>query len=62
MNIETKKSLEPIIIHRLKVGGYTITHQSHDGSFWVTNSDGEGMQTTSEKLEKLIADFFYDEF
>lgn len=52
---------QPIIIHRLKVGDYTITHQTHDGSFWIMDETGKGLPITKEKFEKLITDFYYEE-
>ena len=56
-----KMLLEPIIINRLIVGDYSITHLS-DGNYWIRRQDsGEGMQTTPEKLGKLIHDFYCDE-
>lgn len=58
----SNEDLEPIITHSLKVGEYIISKEM-DGSFWITddNGDGGGMQTTPEKLEKLIADFYHKE-
>ena len=56
-----KMLLEPIIINRLIVGDYSITQQS-DGNYWIRHITGEGMQITPAKLEKLIHDFYCDEF
>ena len=60
-----KMSLEPIIINRLIVGDYSITQQS-DGNYWIRRESrfdsNEGMQTTPAKLEKLIHDFYCEEF
>ena len=57
----SRQSLEPIIINRLIVGKYDVTRQ-YDGSYWIRHESGEGMRTTPEKLEKLIHDFYCDEF
>lgn len=46
---------------RLTVGEYTITHIV-DGSYWISRDGGEGMQTTDEKFEKLIDEFYVREF
>ena len=61
MSEKTKKLLEPIIINRLIVGEYSITHLS-DGNYSIEHNSGEGMQITPEKLGKLIHDFYCDEF
>ena len=58
---DKKNLLEPIIINRIIVGDYSITHQS-DGNYWIQHQSGEGMQTTSLKLGKLIDDFYCAEF
>ena len=57
----SRKSLEPIIIYRIIVGDYSITHLS-DGNYSIGHHSGEGMQTTPAKLERLIHDFYCDEF
>jgi len=45
----------------IEVGEFQIVEMLN-GDFWITNVSGEGMQVSSEKLEKLIADFFDKEF
>ena len=61
MGYKMSNLLEPIVINRIMVGNYSITHQS-DGNYWIGIRSGEGMQTTKAKLEKLIHNFYYDEF
>ncbi len=34
----------------------------HDGSAWILHHEGEGMQTTTAKLEKAIEAFWREEF
>lgn len=49
----------------IKIGEFLITADM-DGSFWIGKHTGthagEGMQTSREKLEKLISDFYEREF
>lgn len=55
------EKLEPIIINRLRVGEFEITAQTH-GGFWMGHVGGEAMETSSEKLETLIREFYTREF
>lgn len=48
-------------IPELVIGDYSITQQS-DGNYWIYHKSGEGMQTTPQKLGRLIHDFYTKEF
>ena len=60
-NVVSKPNLEPIIINRLTIHGYSITQQS-DESYWIQHHSGEGLRTTPMKFRKLIHDFYCKEF
>jgi hypothetical protein len=45
----------------LTVGKYTITHY-YDDDYWIEEDDGEGMQVFAHNFEKLIDDFYKEEF
>lgn len=51
---------------QLYIGGYTITRiddtENDTDKFWITNDDGEGMQTTEAKLTKMLDEFWKQEF
>lgn len=44
----------------LTVGEYTISPWMDD--FWIENKSGEGMQVFNKNFEKLIDDYFNNEF
>lgn len=46
---------------RLYCGGYVI-QRCDDGQFWLSKADGEGMQTSEEKLKKMLDEFWAKEF
>lgn len=46
---------------RIVVGGMCLV-QLDTGEFWLTRSEGEGLQTTPAKLEALLREFFDREF
>lgn len=50
----------------MKFGKYTIMalkSKEHEGfDYWIQHEDGEGMATTEEKIEKMIEQFFREEF
>jgi len=33
-----------------------------EGKFWLTNADGEGMETSEAKIEAMLKEFFEREF
>ena len=45
----------------LIVGKYTITRWIND-DYYIGHYSGEGMQISKDKFEKLIDDFYKDEF
>lgn len=51
--------LQPV--ERLEVGKYTIT-KYQDEDFWIKHESGEGMQVFKRVFEKLIDDFYKNEF
>uniref|UniRef100_A0A6M3J2P1 Uncharacterized protein n=1 Tax=viral metagenome TaxID=1070528 RepID=A0A6M3J2P1_9ZZZZ len=44
----------------IKIGDYTI--YGYKDAFIIQHRDGEGMEVSAEKLEKLIDEFFREEF
>ena len=62
-----KKPIKIIPLPRqvLVVGEYTITrcksYLSQD-AYYIRQDGGEGMETSADKFEKLIADFYAKEF
>lgn len=47
---------------QLYVGDYRITHFGEDGDFWIGHKSGEGMQVFRVAFERLIDNFYKDEF
>lgn len=45
----------------IRVGEYTIGPRS-DGSFWIEHDSGEGMQASKSGAEKLVGDFYKENF
>lgn len=45
----------------LRIGDFTISHYAN-GTFWIQRSDGEAMQVTQEKLEKMLSDWYEENF
>jgi hypothetical protein len=43
------------------IGNYELSN-FHDGDYWLSNEIGEGMQVKKNDLEKLIDDFFKNNF
>lgn len=43
------------------IGQFHIARYA-DGTFWIVKEDGEGMETSEEKLIELIRDFWSKEF
>ena len=50
-----------IIGRGIRVGQYKISRFGND-AFLIQHKDGEGMEVSAEKLEKLIDEFFKEEF
>jgi hypothetical protein len=42
-------------------GGYSI-HQFEPGKYWLENPDGEGMETSEERVKAMLKEFFEREF
>lgn len=47
--------------HRITVGEYTIM-PFHGDSFFIEHESGEGMQVSLSALEKLVDDFYKENF
>jgi len=45
----------------LTVGEYTITRYN-DNDYWIEHETGEGMQVFAHNFEKLIDEFYKEEF
>jgi hypothetical protein len=45
----------------IETNSFTITDRG-DGSFWIERPDGEGMQVSKDVFEKLIAEFYKENF
>ena len=45
----------------LKLGDYYLMDAT-DGNFWIEHESGEGMHVSRKALEKLIADFYKENF
>lgn len=45
----------------LQIGDYYIARWSN-GDFWVEHESGEGMQVKRRQMEKLISDFYRENF
>ncbi len=43
------------------VGEFTLSRPT-PGKVWLTNAEGEGMETTEEKLAEALEEFFDAEF
>jgi hypothetical protein len=41
----------------LTAGEFTVTRY-HEGDYWVSNADGEGMQVRKERMETLIKELW----
>lgn len=48
--------------HELYVGDYRITPFGEEGDFWIGHKGGEGMQVFKVNFERLIDEFYKNEF
>jgi hypothetical protein len=45
----------------ISIGEFTLTVMS-DGTFFISNEDGERGEFSAEKFEELVSKFFWDNF
>ena len=45
----------------MKIGDYYLWHAT-DGQFWIEHESGEGMHVSRKTMEKLIRDFYLENF
>lgn len=49
------------IINAITIGEFTLFKYS-DGSYWIQHESLEGGEFSAEKVEKMIADFYKENF
>lgn len=57
----TKATAEKRKSPSVRVGNLTITEWP-DGKLWLAHKNGEGMQTSAEKLGAVLEEYFQKEF
>lgn len=59
------KSIVDVVHHNqedaVRAAGYSI-HQFAPQRYWIENPDGEGMETSMEKIHEMFRAFFNREF
>lgn len=49
-------------LNGIQAGKYKLTTMRESGKFWLENGDGEGMETSEDKIATMLANFFRREF
>lgn len=55
-------SLHRLVNHETIVAGKYELRKWLPGKFWLSNGEGEGMETSEAKIEKMLDSFFKREF